>query len=143
MTVEEWVEGNFPNLARGNYEITSPHTPRYNCIAWAAGQDHVWWWPDGPYWPDGVDRDDSVQAFVRAFSTLGYEVCDSNKQEIGWEKIAVFADFAGATTHAARQLPDGRWTSKLGKGWDIAHELSGVCGLRYGKVVQLMRRPLS
>jgi hypothetical protein len=46
-------------------------------------------------------------------------------------------------THAARQLPGGRWTSKLGKAEDIQHDTPGVvAGGLYGNVVAIMKRPL-
>jgi hypothetical protein len=44
--------------------------------------------------------------------------------------------------HAARQLPTGRWTSKLGKAVDIEHDTpEGVTGPVYGAVVKFLRRP--
>jgi hypothetical protein len=44
-------------------------------------------------------------------------------------------------THAARQLPDGTWTSKLGKDVDIEHDYpDDVAGGVYGEVVVLMQR---
>jgi hypothetical protein len=47
-------------------------------------------------------------------------------------------------THAARQLPNGKWTSKLGKGEDIEHDTpDDVSGGIYGEVVEIMRRPIS
>ncbi len=40
--------------------------------------------------------------------------------ERGFEKIALFADSATqAPRHAAHQIPDGRWESKLGGGIDF------------------------
>ena len=36
MTPEQ-MEQAFPNLADSGYSITSERSPRYNCIAWAAG----------------------------------------------------------------------------------------------------------
>ncbi len=36
MTPSE-IEDCFPQIAQVGYSITSPQTPRYNCIAWAAG----------------------------------------------------------------------------------------------------------
>jgi hypothetical protein len=40
-------------------------------------------------------------------------------------------------------MPDGNWTSKLGKGEDIQHDsLDGLEGDLYGKVaIFMMRRP--
>ena len=47
-------------------------------------------------------------------------------------------------THAARQLPGGKWTSKLGKAEDIEHDTADVvAGGIYGEVVELMKRPIA
>lgn len=133
----------FPRLQVEPFEVSSPRTIDYNCIGWAAGDKRNWWWPGGKYWPGGVQRDDSVPAFVTAFATRGYECCDSHAIESGFEKVALYVDEQyGRVTHAARQLPDGRWTSKLGPQWDINHLLEGVCGPHpaYGRVAQILRR---
>ncbi len=29
----------FPKLLKNRYSLTSPKTPEYNCIAWAAGEN--------------------------------------------------------------------------------------------------------
>ena len=39
--MSEDLESMFPHLARSAYAITSPSTPEYNCIAWAAGDSSV------------------------------------------------------------------------------------------------------
>ncbi len=71
---------------------------------------------------------------------LGYEECEDGSHEPGFEKIALYAKDA-EPTHAARQLPDGRWTSKLGKLEDIAHSLEGLAECLYGEIVLFMKRP--
>ncbi len=38
-------------------------------------------------------------------------------------------------------LPEGTWTSKLGKYLDINHTLRGIEGSVYGQVVAFMKRP--
>jgi hypothetical protein len=43
--------------------------------------------------------------------------------------------------HASRQLPDGRWASKLGLSEDIKHALQDLTGTVYGSVVLVMKRP--
>lgn len=137
--------GLFTRLQSDPFDLTSPCTPEYNCIGWAAGDDHHWWWPGEKYWPGGGRADDSVTAFIAAFATLGYACYDSATHDPGFEKIALYADDQdGRVTHAARQLSDGRWTSKLGRAWDITHSIDGVCGPRpaYGRVAQILRRPL-
>ncbi len=146
------LEANFPNLRRGEYEKTSKNTAVYNCIAYAAEDESVWWWPDhgvGIYWPVGVSQEETIESFVHAYGSIGYVVCDDGCRnvEAGFQKIAIYVDDDGVPSHAARQLPSGCWTSKLGKAEDIRHntleaiESDPIMGLGYGKVALIMRRP--
>ena len=138
---------NFPNLNNQNHHVTSPPTPRYNCFAWAAEEDNRFWDPNGGWWPAGIPRDLSINAFVQAYSTVGYVQCADGTHDPGVEKIAIYAKnvpgFGQQPTHAARQLPNGRWTSKLGKNVDIEHTtLEAIADGTYGSVVLFMSRPL-
>lgn len=136
------IEALFPGLVGTNYRITSSTDDVYNCIAWAAGSTTEWWWPSdepGVYWPVGVEKSETIQAFQDVFTILGYSTCNSS--EIGFEKVAIFQNDDGCPTHAARQLPNGRWTSKLGKLEDIEHELLALAGIEYGVIGVIMRRP--
>ncbi len=141
------IEQIFPGLRGRNYQVTSPRDDAYNCIAWAAGDTADWWWPDeggrpkSSRWPAGVPRVLTLEAFREAFATLGYAVCEREEAEPGFEKIALFA-LTGMPKHAARQLPNGRWTSKLGPMEDIEHELHDLTGMVYGSVVLVMKRPV-
>lgn len=133
----------FPRLASEGFAETSSATAKYNCIAWAAGRTDDWWWPDplGNYpWPVGVPRTVTIEAFSQAFETLGYVRCEHGNLEPGFEKVALYA-LNGLPTHAARQLPDGKWTSKLGKEIDISHTLVGLEGPIYGQVAGYLKRP--
>src|SRR5262249_31522097 len=137
------LEAFFPGLQGTAYRVTSPPTPSYNCVAWAAGEAQNWWWPGfdpKDYWSPGVARVETLVAFIAAFATLGYEACADDALEPGFEKVALFADLQSISTHAARQLPDGRWTSKLGELDDIEHSLRDVEGSIYGTVVQFLKR---
>lgn len=138
------LEDVFPGLRDQPYQIKSPKDRGYNCIAFAAGDDRNWWWPDAAgedTWPAGVARAETVDAFQDAFAALGYVICDDDHLEPSQEKIALFA-LAGVPKHAARQLPSGRWVSKLGPGEDIEHSLHDLTGMVYGAVVLVMRRRL-
>ena len=150
MTTKSEVRRAFPRLAAGQFEVTSPSSPSYNCIAWAAGDDRRWWEPSGlggHYWPPGLPRGwrhYTLENYVDAFKAKGFAECDTADLEAGVEKVAIFADSNWEPTHAARQLSDGAWTSKLGRWVDIAHkELGGVEGQDYGAVVMIMCRPAS
>lgn len=50
------IETVFPKLSGTSYKKTSDDTERYNCLAWAAGDDDRWWESGHPfdvgyYWP--------------------------------------------------------------------------------------------
>jgi hypothetical protein len=145
--MRELIEQLFPGLRGTDFESTSPRDTRYNCVAWAANDSRRWWWPgESPFsfWPAGVDREESVAKFVEAFATLGYQVSASGEHEPNIEKVAIFASGEGVPTHMARQLPNGAWTSKLGRLEDISHiEVSGIAGDDYGDVVAFLERPRS
>ena len=133
------LEGRFPRLRDEGYQITSPEDITYNCVAWAAGCDTRWWepTPDG-YWPVAT-RLQTVDCYVSAFRSLGYEICEGAAAETGFEKIAIYAN-GEYPTHAARQLPDGQWMSKCGDLEDIEHALEGLEDSDYGKVRVVMKR---
>lgn len=135
------LDNSFPNLSPNSFEVTSAFSLEYNCIAWAAGDNTRWWWPTGGgYWP--IDNNNTtIDSFLQAFATIGYEPTDDDLLEAGYERVALYAK-DDHVTHAARQLVGGRWTSKLGSDVDIKHELLSIEGELYGTVVQLLKRPL-
>lgn len=144
-----WAPAEFPNLDSSNHTITSPADRRYNCTAWAAGDSKRKWWPDRHnigYWPAGVPREETLDAFFRAYGTLGFRPCFSGTLEADVEKIAVYAtrnaDGTFTPTHAALQLPTGEWTSKLGDFEDISHQTAdAVFGPVYGDAIYYLCRP--
>jgi hypothetical protein len=73
---------------------------------------------------------------------LGFSPCEDAGLEVGFEKIALYATSDGEPTHAARQLRNGKWTSKLGRWQDIEHELEGLVGEMYGTVKQILKREI-
>jgi hypothetical protein len=136
------LEGLFPNLGQDNYQLTSPRDRGYNCVAWAAGQSNQWWEPDQfnqYYWPRGIPREYSLEAYEFAYAQLGYEKCQTHCVEDGFEKIAIFTK-DGVPTHAARQLESGKWTSKLGRDVDLEHGLHALSGIEYGQVALILKR---
>ena len=155
MTPEERLRELLPRLRASPFRITSAATGDYNCIGWALRDDRRWWSPvdaDWAYWPAGLARrglgaDIPVADVARALALEGFAECESAELERDMEKLAIYGDEHGFT-HVARQLENGRWTSKLGEQWDIEHELEAVAGresawpaYRYGSVVAFMSRP--
>ncbi len=133
----------FPNSQLEPFLATSPHTPSYNCIAWAFGDDTKWYWPDPIhmyYWPLSVPREITIDAFIALYNSISYMICASGEYEEGKEKIAIFVDSQGIPTHAARQLTNGSWTSKLGQHIDVQHSIMAMEGGDYGNVSVYMER---
>ena len=139
------VINTFPFLAVSGGYHTSLYDMDYNCIAHTSGDDSKWWWPivirGDEFWPI-AEREHTLECFEKMFSHYGYEVCNDENMEENFEKIAIFVGQNGLPTHAARQIENGAWTSKLGRGIDIEHsDLTGVQGLTYGTVAVIMKRP--
>ena len=131
----------FPNSLIEPFIETSPQTPRYNCIAWAYGTDQVRLWPGNPYymWPDGIPTYNTIDSFIKLFASIGYIECENGDLVEGVEKIAIY-EYGGIPTHAAKQLENGLWSSKLGDAWDVSHSLNSIRDGYYGKEVVFMSR---
>ena len=151
--VRQVIEAAFPGLIGKKWRPKSPFDDAYKCIAWAAGDVTRHWWPvDFPpicYWPEGVPLEDTVNAFVLAFETLGYRSTPNRAFQFGFQKVAIYAKANARVKHMARQHILGRgWLSKLGALEDILHpdlesiegDATNLLSDDYGIVVQIMER---
>jgi len=94
------------------------------------------------FWPDGAPNNIRVESFVQAFELLGFQLCGDDSLEEGFDKIAVYATATGDFGHAAKKMPNGLWSSKLGDWEDISHTtLDQVEHPDYGTVKYFMKRP--
>ncbi len=88
------------------------------------------------------------RTLISVFKKLDYEPCENSELEDDFEKVAIYVSTKdeihapkGSVTHMARQLSDGKWTSKLGEDVDISHNtLQAVEGNVYGVVKQILKR---
>lgn len=150
------LEVDFPNLAASGYQITSCPADEPNCFGWALNDGRCWD-PLGAYpgthgyrWFDDLPPDCTIETIQELFSRHGYTGCAGDTLESGYEKIAMYYHISEKEiSHVARQLPDGRWTSKLGPDEDIEHnDLHALEGdvaaspLCYGTIIRFMRRPI-
>jgi hypothetical protein len=132
----------FPRLTPGSFRITSPATEDYNCVAWAVGVDNNWYEP-GISWPIPTGYACTEQQLLDFFRLHGFGECAGADLEAEFQKVALYSNQYGTWKHAARQLPSGLWTSKLGKLEDIEHaHPDELGGSDYGEVFQYMRRPV-
>ena len=138
------VLNEFPNTSVEPFIQKSHVDVNYNCIAWAASDNTRWYEPDpfgNYYWRGEVARDYTIEAYINLYEFLGYERCEHGNLEEGYIKVAVFA-IGTWPTHAARQLENGNWTSKLGKNIDVEHSIFSIEDGAYGQVIQYLRRPI-
>jgi hypothetical protein len=85
-----------------------------------------------------------MEVFEKRF---GYYACDNPSFELGYQKVAIFANALGVT-HMARQHLLGRgWLSKLGSAEDVLHQLAtdvegdyAATANGYGLIAQYMKR---
>lgn len=145
-----------PRLVNAKWLIKSPCDTGYQCIAWAACRtDRVWWPWDHPrfYWPPGfaklpVNSPVPVESFVEMFELrFGYGVCQDTSFQLGFQKVAIYANALGVTHMARQRLFRDGWLSKLGDAEDILHPTLGdVVGdispmaQEYGTVAVVLRR---
>src|ERR1700690_209001 len=149
------LEQMLQNFGERDYDHNdvSPATPQYNCIAWAAGENHRRWWPADwdratYYWPPHLNREpfggQTLPNFIAAFKSLGYKKCWFSWRQSGVEKVAIFGTAKHVPKHAVRQLESGEWhwTSKCGVSHeDIKHKnLFNMTGSEYGKIIALLKR---
>ncbi len=140
--IREVVRG----LQSAPFIVESESTSDYNCIAWAMGDCTRPWSPSisgGYYWPSDLPIGiPAVEVVEELFRRAGYSAAESPQLLPGIEKVAIYADEWREVRHAARQLDDGSWVSKMGDLADIRHdELEPVEGPIFGKVVMIMQRP--
>lgn len=145
---ERW----WPALARTGYvAYEGSATTAYNCFAWAVGRTDIFLAPDPPpwpgvvaYWPAGIPRDRSLEAFVECFATFDFALGERDHSGREFERIVLYGK-ADEPRHAARQLADGRWSSKLGHLEIIEHELNAFEGATaefadFGPVLAFLER---
>jgi hypothetical protein len=143
---EALYDTDFPNLRKTGFTRTS-EPDYYNCIAYVVGDFNRKWWPDDypphwsiDYWPPNVPKEETLDAFTIALATVGFVVSKDGNLDAGFEKVAIYA-LAGIVKHAALQLANGTWRSKLGSDKDIEHTVDGLEGPAYGKVIAYLKRP--
>jgi hypothetical protein len=152
---KEVLQAKLPNLKEGTYKRTSDPTGKYNCIAHAAYDCTLNWWPlvggfeeKDRYWPKGAPQRRTINAFKKAFELQGFELCENGELDANYEKVVLYVSDKptakhplNAPTHMARQLPCGNWTSKLGPFIDIMHDKpERLIGSEYGRIELFLRR---
>jgi hypothetical protein len=127
---------DFPNMNYWNSKQTSELNKCYNCVAWVSEINNDW------IWPDIVNK----TVFINLFKSYGYkEIQNGNiSLEPYKQKIAIYVDSFNKPSHVARQLRNGKWTSKIGRNIDIEHDnLEVLEGPLYGRINIMMEKRIN
>jgi hypothetical protein len=146
-----WCDKAKLTVERVNWDIASNPGRYCNCFGFAVGRNR-WYQPptvvDGKrqnptdFWPEQVSAETTIDAFIQAAKTEGFETCQPEWNE-QFETIVLYYNEADREfTHAARQKSPDVWESKLGPLSDIEHPLEGVDNIHYGTGRVFMRRPV-
>lgn len=130
------------------FRQTSPPDVDYNCVGHAL-DDRRNLWPTGyaNWWPRPA-TEDTIEEFTETLALYQYYPCDSDIQEPNFEKIALYS-INNIPTHVARQLTNGKWTSKLSERLDIEHDTLNTmydfppelnCHVAYGGATHFFKR---
>jgi hypothetical protein len=161
---EQRIISAFPRLKNDSrFRISSHKDINYNCIAWAGLHNDEYWWPEiVPYnkldgvkykWPFNLRNNDNLEYFIELFLNLGYkeETDNIENEHPKYRKIALFIKANSnisdrlncKCTHAARQLKNGLWASKLGCSHDIEHSNPyDLEGQQYGQLAIILKKNL-
>lgn len=140
----------FPKVCKENcrQDNARQSDDRYNCIAFAIGNDRLWIWPSGKkgqYWPEGIQRDESVEAFSAMFEYFGFQPCAMTDFRGDIHQIVIYANEVKGVlrvTHAAKRIDDLWWHSKLGRQLAVYHHLNALDGPDdYGLPYAFMAKP--
>jgi hypothetical protein len=130
----------FPRLRAGEFRIVGPSSHDYNSFAFAAHDVSRWWYPHPVYyWPiESLTEDPAT--FRAAYEAVGFQVTEHPALEAGWERVALYISSHSVVAHAARQMRDGTWISKLGAAELIQHVLGALEGDLYGVPSMFLKR---
>jgi hypothetical protein len=82
-------------------------------------------------------RRENKESFIKLFKYHGYNIIPNKDISLKstMRKIALYTNSSKTPTHAARQLSNGMWASKIGADIDLVHKTLDVLeGPAYGKV---------
>jgi len=88
------------------------------------------------------DRRPILKNYILFYNTHGYYICDNDKYEPDFNKIAIYVDDDGYVNHASKQYKN-MWRSKLGFHDIIEHKLEWLSGYdynNYGRIGAIMRK---
>ena len=146
---KEYYRKLFPLLT--DYElIQNSENNKYNCVSHTLNIKDKWIWPYledeiyirkyNSYWT--VKNEISKESFDEFYEYHGFEKLDLLDffYDPKYIKVALYTN-KGIPTHAAIQVDEFFWESKIGELGIIKHDLFEIEDDVYGKVTQIYKKP--
>ena len=139
--IEKW----FSNIVGKPYNIIKTFTfdeNIFNCVSYTLNISTDWMWTNDPTWPKEIPKNLGIVSFKMLYEKYGYNICESDSYERGYDKIAFYAK-GDVPLHAAKQY-EHIWRSKINT-TIVEHELDWLCGngeYEYGDIVFIMKRKI-
>lgn len=131
---------DFPSLAPGDWCITAPATPTYNCFAWSVGNTSAWVDStiDSVYGNRNGTLD--VADFDAYYAAHGLRPHTAPSTPAN-AQVTLFAKSSGPPTHAAARSTKScggmpMFESKLGRDFRLIHPMLGLDGPLYGSIIR-------
>ena len=131
------LENNFdiklhPKAIENDNLFIIPNTKddNYNCVGYSLEINEFVSHHIGRYWIDSIERSGSINNLIKVFEYFGFERSDSSVEE-GYKKIVIYGN-RGFASHAAIQLDDIWYQSKMGEYEICKHKLEAIEGILYG-----------
>ena len=134
-----------PKLIGKNYKIININYNLivFNCFAYSLDIFDEWCGASEKSWPYNIlSRSPKLDNYIKYYNLFGYNVCNNDKYESDYEKIALYIDNSNCVNHASKQN-ENMWRSKLGKYVIIEHELEWLTGFdaeNYGNIGVILKR---
>lgn len=141
---------HYPRIKLGvNFIPKSPICDEYNCIAWSLDIDYMSVGHEnltGIYWPDNISKIPNINNYKRMYNSYGFIDASTSDLEEGFKKVAIYVrgtnPKTGIVVHAAKQIDDIWWSSKMGDNIDGIHHLDAIQGILYGYPRFFMKKPI-
>src|SRR5262245_58321372 len=88
------LKSDFPTLG-DNFFLNSSASGRYNCIAWAVGDETKWWEPSTDprhHWPTDIPKDPSLGTITSLLKKYRFLTCASMQLSPRTEKVAIYCE---------------------------------------------------
>ena len=122
MDIRSEIESWFPNIVGKDFKIFKTNGD-FNCVAFSLDFYDKWIWTNTEFWPyDKIPRNSGLNGFKKLYEINGYEECDDDSLETGYEKIAFYSN-GRYPMHACKQFGN-MWRSKLGPSPSIIEQFA-------------------